>query len=137
MKRFFRMDEAKGVLREAGLRLTKQRLLILELLHKNESHPTADDLIQTVLDKTGHVTVATVYNTLEVLKKHGLIQKIDGLETKSHYDPNRNEHFHAICRECRKVFDVDLDTDCFVISDDFIPDSCIIQGLCRKCKENQ
>lgn len=134
MKDFFDIKAAEKTLKEAGLRMTKQRMLILALLHNNSDHPTADDIIQTILKKQGHVTVATVYNTLDVLTKHGLVQKIDGLETRSHYDPNTCPHFHAICRECKKVFDIEADKNAFS-AENFTPENVLVQGICGKCRK--
>lgn len=134
MKDFFDIKAAEKTLRDAGQRMTRQRMLILTLLQNNKEHPTADDIIQAILKKQGHVTVATVYNTLDVLTKHGLIQKIDGLETRSHYDPNSAPHFHAICRKCKKVFDIETDKNAFSAGD-FTPETVLVQGICGKCRK--
>ena len=133
MKDMLNTEEAKQILKEAGLRLTKQRLLILDLLKNNRCHPCADDIINEIIDRYGHVTVATVYNTLDVLSKHGLILKIDGLETKSHYDPNTKPHFHATCVKCKKIYDLDIDTDNLSLPLNFSLTSCLIQGVCEEC----
>ena len=134
MKELLSVEKAKDILRKSGLRLTKQRLLILELLHNNTTHPTADDIIQKILKKCGHVTVATVYNTLDVLTGQGLISRIDGLENRSHYDPDTEPHYHAICSVCKKVFDVESDGE-FSLPEGFLVKDCLIQGICSECRK--
>lgn len=128
---------ARQILQEAGYKHTKQRDIILEILENNTNHPTPDDIIQIIKDKLGNVTVATVYNTLEVLTKEGLIKKIEGLETKNHYDPFLKPHYHAICTKCKKVFDIETPCELGInLPDDFILSDCLIQGICKDCKKS-
>ena len=128
---------AKEALKKAGLRLTKQRNLILEILSNNYNHPTAEDLIVEIEKRTGHVTVATVYNTLEVLSKQNIIKKIDGLEAKNHYDPNIKPHYHAICVECKKIYDLEINEKFLNLPESFQLKDCLIQGLCKSCKNKE
>ena len=127
---------AKKALKDAGFRQTRQRDIILEILAGNLTHPTADQIIDTIKIKTGHVTVATVYNTLETLAKQGLIKKLDSLETKCHYDPDTSNHYHAICTKCKKVYDILAPQKLnIILPDNYTMNDCFIHGICDNCKE--
>lgn len=125
-------DEAALRLKGAGSRMTAQRRAVLDFLEDNRTHPTAEDIVAHVQAKLGDVSPATIYNTLESLEELGLLRRIDGLEVRAHFDPDTSPHEHAICRACRKVFDVQverLDVPHFNVED------VTIRGLCEKCAE--
>ena len=136
MKKMLNVNQAQKTLQEAGFKHTRQRDMILKLLQGNRTHPTADDIIDKIIKKTGHVTVATVYNTLDVLTQQGLIKKLDGLETKTHYDTDTSKHYHCICTKCKQVFDLEAPEKIGIdFPEGFILSDCMIQGLCDKCKD--
>lgn len=85
---------------------SKQRDTILQILKENVVHPTAEYLYGILKEKNTGISLATLYRNLNQLADNGIIKKIDGLETSSHFDHNTHEHFHFICDECKKVFDV-------------------------------
>ena len=127
------INTAAKALKKAGARMTAQRYSVLEILENNTSHPTVDEIVEQVKRKIGHVSIATIYNTLDVLEEHGLVRKIHGLEAKSHYDPNTSNHHHAICVRCKKVFDL-----FFKLPDENTPinfkiNDIVLQGLCKNC----
>ena len=131
-------SEAIKTLKEQGSRMTAQRLAVLDILYNNRMHPSAEYIITRVKKKLGQVSVATVYNTLDTLEKNGFIKKIDGLETKSHYDSDTGNHSHCICKKCKIIFNVILNDD---IKKDSLPDNflltdVILQGLCEKCRQD-
>ncbi|MDD3238471.1 MAG: Fur family transcriptional regulator [Candidatus Gastranaerophilales bacterium] len=88
---------------------SKQRELILETLTQNVVHPSAD-YIYNILKKTyPNISLATVYRNLNKLAELGVIKKIEGLEASDHFDHNTFEHYHLICIECGRIFDVPAD----------------------------
>jgi Fur family peroxide stress response transcriptional regulator len=94
-----------------GLKLTPQRLAILEYLKDNREHPSAADIFAAVSEKFPTMSFATVYNTLKALKKKDNVQElaIDG--GKKRYDPDTVRHHHLICTECRRIVDIYLEFD--------------------------
>ncbi len=88
---------------------SKQRDIILETLKENVVHPTAERLYELVQAKEPSISMATLYRNLNQLSEKGIIKKIDGLETSSHFDHNTYEHYHFICDKCKRVFDVPFD----------------------------
>ena len=86
--------------------MTAQRRAVLEILKDNRTHPTAEALIEQVRGKLGCVAPATIYNTLQALETLGFVRRIDGLENKAHFDPDTSPHQHAICSNCKWIWDV-------------------------------
>lgn len=99
-------------LREAGLRLTPQRLLIYQTLLQSKEHPTAQELYDDVKGRLPSLSQATVYNTLQALVTAGLIQEIgEAGDGTIHYDADLTPHVNLICTRCHRVddfFDVPL-----------------------------
>lgn len=89
-----------------SMNYSKQREIILETLKENVVHPTAEYLWEKVKEKDSKISLATLYRNLNQLSENGIIKKIDGLETSSHFDHNTHEHYHFICTECKRVFDI-------------------------------
>ncbi|MDH4161984.1 MAG: transcriptional repressor [Nitrospirota bacterium] len=95
--------------RESGLKLTPQRMAILAYLEGNILHPSAEDVFRAVRRRFPTMSFATVYNTLEMLKKRGKVVELTGDPDKKRFDPNIRPHHHLICTGCRKI--VDLKTE--------------------------
>ncbi len=92
--------------RKLGLKMTPQRLAILEYLEGNTSHPSAEDIFRHVEEKFPSMSFATVYNTLEALKERGLVQELSIEPGKKRFDPNPQPHHHMLCERCHRIFDV-------------------------------
>jgi Fe2+ or Zn2+ uptake regulation protein len=78
----------------AGLRMTRQRQEIYRILHEKRDHPTANEVFLRAKDHLPHISLATVYNCLEALVKHGIIRQVNFERESSRYCPNLNEHGH-------------------------------------------
>lgn len=97
-------------LRERGLKLTPQRLAIIELLEEG-GHRSAEEIYGKLSHRYPMLSRATVYNTLEVLKQLGEIREIRIKPDASLYDPETELHYHFLCRRCGKVFDLPSSPD--------------------------
>ncbi len=95
--------------RRLGLKMTPQRLAILEYLEGNTSHPSAEDIFRHVGQQFPSMSFATVYNTLEALKERGLIMELSIDPDKKRFDPNTKPHHHLVCERCHKILDVFAD----------------------------
>lgn len=100
---------ADGVqtLKERGLRLTRQRKLLLELLEKSGQHLDAEQLYQLAKARDPKLNRVTVYRTLKMLKEGGLVDELDLMHVsgEGHFYETRakQEHAHIICLRCGKV----------------------------------
>ncbi|MDA8078095.1 MAG: transcriptional repressor [Nitrospiraceae bacterium] len=99
------MDRYKNI----GLKLTPQRLAILDFLEGNTTHPSAEEIFAAVSDRFPTMSFATVYNTLETLKEKGAVIELTGDPRKKRFDPNTAPHHHLICIRCRRIADVQVD----------------------------
>ena len=90
---------------DAGLKKTKYRVNIIDLLQKSDDLLSADAIHKKLLNKNKSIDLSTVYRTLDKLTKNKIINKIE-LENESHslYEYNREEHHHFIvCKKCNKI----------------------------------
>jgi len=101
-----------GQLREqcaaAGLRLTPQRDVLLQVLSDTTGHPTADDLVQRVRAVLPSVSHATVYRNVQELVRAGLIGTLERAGGAVQFEINPDAHHHFVCRGCGRVWDVYL-----------------------------
>ena len=88
---------------------SKQRETVLQTLRENVVHPTAEYIYDIMRKTDKSVSLATLYRNLNQLTEAGKIKKIEGLENSAHYDHNIHEHYHFICTECKRVFDIPAD----------------------------
>jgi Fur family ferric uptake transcriptional regulator len=90
-----------------GIRLTRQRLILLELLDRSGKHLDAESLYQLAKEKDPRLNRVTVYRTLKLLKQGGLIDELDLMHFAGdqHYYETRQkqEHAHIVCLRCGKV----------------------------------
>ncbi len=94
-------------LEERGIRLTRQRRVILEVMDKAERHLDADGILERAQKLDPGVHRVTVYRTIELLKKYGLIDELDLLHLRGdqHYYESHGprDHIHVACLRCGKV----------------------------------
>ncbi len=93
-------------LRERGYKLTSQRLAIISLLSKDMTHPGAADILKKIRKSLPQVSMSTVYYTLDILKKEGLIQELEFYDQDNRYDINISNHINLICKKCGRIEDL-------------------------------
>jgi len=99
-------------LRESGLRPTRQRLKICEVLFSTEKtfHFTINDLTKIIEDKLSEkISLATVYNTVHAFKKKGYLKEISINSDKSYFDTNITDHQHFFDEDTSKLIDCGQD----------------------------
>jgi len=99
-------------LRNSGLRPTKQRLKICEVLFKSEKtfHFTVSDLTKIIEEKLNEkISLATVYNTVHAFKKKGYLKEISISSEKSYFDTNTSSHHHFYDIKDNELTDIDSD----------------------------
>lgn len=92
-----------------GVRMTVQRRTLLEIIEQTPDHLDAATLLRRAQERDGRIHRATVYRTLELLKRFQLINELDlmHLEGEKHYFEARNksEHFHLACLCCGRIIE--------------------------------
>jgi len=99
----------KDQLKAAGVRLTPQRLAIVDVLEGNTEHPSAEALFRAVKKRYPTMSFATVYNTLEALKKADCVRELKIDSTRRRFDPNTVPHHHLFCCSCGKIVDIHVE----------------------------
>ena len=92
-------------LRKQGYKLTAQRLEIIRLLARDPSHPGASDILRKVRKIVPRISMSTVYYTLDMMKKEGLIRELEYYDMDNRYETNVADHINLICTRCRKITD--------------------------------
>ena len=101
-------DDFVDKLRNSGLRPTKQRLKICEVLFNTEKtfHFTINDLSKIISEKLSEkISLATVYNTIHAFKKKGYLKEISINSDKSYFDTNTSIHHHFYDEETHELID--------------------------------
>ena len=124
---------------------TAQHAAIVKYLKKNKHHPNIIDIYKNVSKKLSTISMTTVYNTIDILKKEGLIQELfvshhGGIR----FDFNPEPHHHIICSICGNIVDVEFDVNHSLLLTEIqkhgfeINKTCInFYGVCSNCKNNE
>lgn len=90
----------------SGLRLTKQRREVLAVILGERDHPTANDVFLRSQNRMPTISLATVYNCLDVLVSHGIVRQVNFEREPSRYCPNLNDHCHFQDEGTGQIHDV-------------------------------
>lgn len=91
-----------------GLRSTKQREHVFDVLLDKRDHPSADEVFTRAKADMPGISLATVYNCLETLVQCGLVRQVNHERESSRYCPNLSEHAHFHDKTTGRVMDIDL-----------------------------
>ena len=89
--------------RQAKIRLTPQRSLIVETIMESSDHPDADLIYRRAIQKDSSVSVATTYRTLNLLEEAGILRKLNMQDGKVRFEIERAEHNHLVDRENGRI----------------------------------
>jgi len=96
-----------------GIRLTKQRRVLLQVMETARRHLDANEIFDRAQKIDKNITRVTVYRTIDLLKRHGLIDELDLLHLRGdrHYYESHGprDHIHVACLRCGKVREVESD----------------------------
>lgn len=126
----------------AGMRLTRQRLLICRELANRYDHPDVEKIHQAVRTRLKRISLFTVYRTVNVLEQHGLAWRVTTWKGHARYDGNTHAHAHFLCEECGRIDDVDTQGACHEMAEranECVPNrqvrrvDMMIIGTCAEC----
>ena len=92
-------------LQEKGYKLTPQRREIIRLLSSSKSHPGALEIFRKARKIVPRISMSTVYYTLDMMKKEGLIRELEYYDMDNRYEINVSDHINLVCTKCRKITD--------------------------------
>jgi Fur family peroxide stress response transcriptional regulator len=99
------------VLRDHGYKVTPQRLAVYDVIDQNKTHPNAEAIYKELQPKYPSMSLATVYKTMEIFAKIGVVQVLQCEEESHRFDFNVSPHAHIRCTVCNRVDDVDVDME--------------------------
>ena len=102
------LKEYVKILKEKNLKVTPQRLIVLKYLGEHFAHPTTDQIYKDLKTNNPSLSKTTVYNSLEVLEKNGIIQSITISGSELRYDFKQGMHHHFLCKKCGRITDIDF-----------------------------
>ncbi|MGN6387853.1 MAG: Fur family transcriptional regulator [Verrucomicrobiota bacterium] len=103
-----RNDCLESKLATSGLRFTRQRQKVFEVVAESKDHPTAEEIFHRTQERMPEISFATVYNCLSLLVQCGLVKQVTLDRTPTRFCPNMREHYHFFCDVCGTVTDIEL-----------------------------
>jgi Fur family ferric uptake transcriptional regulator len=101
-----RHEQALELLRGRGFRLTPQRVLVLQALAESDAHQGVEAIYQRVRKAYPYIDVATVYRSLQLLKRLHLVTEVE-IGGSSHYEfTPEGGHHHLVCQDCGRAFNL-------------------------------
>ncbi len=92
-------------LKDCDLRVTPQRMLVLQSISETSVHPTAEEVFMDVKKKLPNIAVGTVYNILETFVEKKLVDKISSRGDKMRYDLISEDHHHLLSNNSETIKD--------------------------------
>ena len=108
------MDNFKTILRKEGLKITPQRIAVLEEIMKDKGHRDSEDIYFAIKSRKTHVSRATVYRALDILVQNKFVRKLNIGDGRARYESKIGSfhHDHLICDMCGKIIEfVDSDIE--------------------------
>ncbi|RPI76872.1 MAG: transcriptional repressor [Desulfobacteraceae bacterium] len=129
-------------------RMTHQRMVILEEVKKDRSHPTVDDIFARVRKRMPKISLATIYRNLDILAGRGLIRKLEPGRPQMRFDGETHDHYHLTCMHCGRLEDSTIDSADQALTDlrhylknanesGIISHRLEFVGLCKKCRASK
>ena len=132
-----RIASLKKILQDKKIRISHQRLLILDYLMTHPIHPTAENIFKDLKSEDPLISQATVYNSLNLFVKHNLVKELDFNMTSKRYEFKKPNHAHFICNCCGEIEDVemeDIDYEKSLPMHEIDNVEVTFRGLCPECQ---
>ena len=134
------MTNYTNLLKEYDLKVTPQRVAIVEELYRN-GHMNIDDLYKKLLSKFPSVSLATIYKNINAMVEKVFLSEVKIPNSKSVYELVKTEHAHLVCSCCGYIEDISLDASTILDEasrlSSFKIDSTniVLGGICSKCSK--
>ncbi|MGN1378816.1 MAG: Fur family transcriptional regulator [Bacilli bacterium] len=124
---------------------SKQREIILEIIKKKKSHPTAQDIYESVHKYYPNISRSTIYRNIGILVDNKILLKLKIQNGADRFDYIYEKHYHSICEKCGKVFDFKYDFNISKIKNEVLKqtgvisniNSLTIYGICEDCNKEK
>lgn len=95
----------KETLFQAGLKVTHQRIVIMDAVLELDNHPTVEQIYERIRDANPSLSLGTVYKTVETFVNNGLLSKVSTHEGQMRYDHKLDNHGHIYCDNTSEIID--------------------------------
>lgn len=134
------MSNYTSLLKEYNLKVTPQRLAIVEELYVN-GHMNIDDLYRKLLAKFPSISLATIYKNINAMVEKVFLSEVKIPNSKSVYELTKNEHAHIVCSSCGCIEDIIVDSSSVIqqvnTMNSFNVDKAdiVLSGVCKNCSK--
>lgn len=136
---------SRKALNTAGMRVTNQRALIMEIIRQGKGHLDADEIYRRARQRVPRLSLSTVYRTLQMLKKLDLVEELHFDEEHHHYEVKPSaEHHHLICLGCGRVIEFHYPLSRYIKGNvpeakgfDIVATEVRMRGYCSKCRRSR
>ena len=97
--------ETRDFLKEKNLKITPQRIAVLEAILELGNHPTAENIIESIKMNHPNIAIGTVYKILEIFVDNGIVKKVKTDKDIMRYDAILEKHHHLYCVESDRIED--------------------------------
>lgn len=105
------LEELSNELKKNNIRLTHQRLKVLEYLSNSTKHPTVEQIYKELKQEVPSLSKTTIYNTLNYLAELNLVKVLAIDDNEAHFDAVTETHGHFKCDSCGEIYDFDIQMD--------------------------
>ena len=134
------MTEFENACRKADLKVTHQRLEIFKELAQAHDHPSAEMLYKRIITRLPTISLDTVYRTLATFEKHGLITRVQTVESQARFEAEMTRHHHAVCSKCGEITDFAWESfDAAQVPEELAgwgkisKRNAVLEGICTTC----
>ena len=118
-----------SALKRKGLRPTKQRASVYEVILGKKDHPSADEILLRVRRVLPTISLATVYNCLETLVDCGLVRQVNIDRAPTRFCPNLTPHAHFKCSRTGEIFDLAMDSKTIANLKSILPEGFLAENF--------
>lgn len=139
-----RLEAFREKCRRNKINVTPQRVVIYSILTQLHNHPTAEEIFARVKETFPDISIDTVYRTLGIFSKMGIIDVVEGYGEAKRYDTNVEPHHHFRCKRCNAIIDFQdrsydkLHAPAVIRRKHRVTNiKVVVEGLCDKCASEE
>jgi len=103
------MNKSASILKERGIVATPQRVAVWKFLGQKEGHYCVESVYNEIKKIFPTISLATIYTILETFKNANIVQELNIRKNRICYDTCIHNHHHFLCKNCEKIYDIDIE----------------------------
>ncbi len=135
------IDFLTNQLKSKGVRPSYHRIKVLEYMHLQGGHPTAEDIFHALSPHIPSLSKVTIYNTLHTFVETGLVRAVEIDDAQLRYDITLDDHGHFLCEACGNIYNFPVDIDLVSVEGlnqfKIKQKNIYFKGLCPNCVDQR